>query len=483
VVGAHAERAGWALEHPEAPWAPAPPAPKVDVADPLAGASIYGWKCEATDKPVELGAKTSVESAMVDAPSGDAFALVNDDETGVTLRLSKLGKKELATKPVALLGAPKVMWTTTTRQSREGVAVVRAPRLTNGAVVPFVPKPPATKTTTKPAPTKKTAVTPKPVAPIPSASAAKPGTKPPTPATATTIELEVAWWSASTGRVHHATIKDAPSLAYAPSRVTAAGLVVTSAGWVSQHVAFAISNEGVVTRMPDEPLPTGFPTRDVVRAGKGIVSESVSYAGAGLVDWLEEPKSAWKSAQFALWNTIDGSGRATHEPAWLGAESGFFVAWSGSPGIEPGAWWVPTAKGAFDPNGVRELTLPALGSAAPQLCGKDSVSWPRVSLPQLAGRRHWISVDVDGLKADLATTDAIMRVGPKGEACVSAYRTATRWATGGEVLVVLEPHDGSAEAAIVRWPSGKPGVAHKASCTASSAAVPSALRWEQGWLP
>jgi hypothetical protein len=95
--------------------------------------------------------------------------------------------------------------------------------------------------------------------------------------------------------------------------------------------------------------------------------------------------------------------------------------------------------------------LPAQEAEPAEVCGAAHAAWPRVFAPHVRGRHHAVKLEAFGSVAWLATSGALLGVGPAGEACREALLVEAPWDDARGWLSLA----GSATSAVVR--ATKPG--------------------------
>lgn len=446
ILGDRATRVGWGTQ-PGAVVAE-PPAPKVASASALACTSEGEWK--------QLGALLAAPTAYdADVSANARWLAIRQDPTkgSVTVLLGKQGGKGLEIKEVSLFGPAGKDTATAVLPQIEGAAAIRY------AFKREAPKEDKEKPAAKkdPKDAAKDAKKPKPVGAIVD------GQK---------VDVEVAWYVASTGVVHHATIKGAGPLD--PRDVVASfkegpalanvGLLSIAQGGV--HVRpFAgkpdvplwfVREGGKVDRLPWPEVPskdvTGGPLSlrvDAVRAsGRSVV---LGVAGAQLwMAWANEAGTAWDTRTWGLWPDVRGAVEPTWDFTYVGAAGALRPAvvaqWPGGSGIDPTAW-AATLKGVeVDPSEVLAMPTQKALTDPPNACAATDAT-PRIVTPWSNGTRHPVVVTADGAESLMATSYAVLRGDPKSP-CVVAYEVKPIVRVKGDKP---KPADDAALSAVLPW--------------------------------
>ncbi len=325
------------------------------------------------------------------------------------------------------------------------------------------------------------------------------------------VDVELAWYVASTGKVHRAkisgagpldprdvvgTAKDAPSLA-------SVGLLSIAQGGV--HVRpFATKGDvplwfvhegGKVEKLPWPELPqkdlagAPLPLRvDAIRAGGRSVLLGV--AGAQLVmQWANDAANGWESRTWGLWP--DAKSKAewdfTYLPSAIGPRPAIVVQSPGAAGLPAGSWAAAVKGLESDPSEV--VALPSQKDLAdpPAACGASESA--RVVVPFAAGTRHPLTVSIDGVETLLATGSAVLR-GDGASACVVAYearplatkKPATPAAKSEDALGAILPWADKEHAFVFRTaPTGE--VAVRSLRCVEAKELPSGLDGAEGFGP
>ncbi len=409
-IGDRATRVGWGGGGGGAGSDPASAA--VASATPLTCATDGEWK--------PLGPVLAAPSAYEAELSAGArwLAIKHDHAKGsVSVVLGKTGAKGIETKEVSLFGP-----------SGKDVATAVLPQIEGAAAIRFAFKrdPGA-----KPDPKDKDAKDKKPSI----SGGVTDGQK---------VDVDVAWYVAATGAVHHARIHGAGPLdprdvvGTGKDSAAMANLSLLSIAQGGVHVRpFAtkpdvplwfVREGGKVDRLPWPDLPTKdiagapiTPRLDAVRAaGRSVI---LGVIGSQLfMSWANEGGTSWESRTWGLWPDVRNV-----EPSWdftYGPGTGtalrptVVVQWPGGAGIAPSAWGVPLKGVESDPSEAIPMATQTSLADPPSACSGDSGT--RVVAPFSSGTRHPLTVKGEGADVLLATTYAVVR-GDAKTACVAAY--------------------------------------------------------------
>ena len=449
IIGDRATRVGWGAA-PGATVAEAPVA-KVAAASAFACTTEGEWKA--------LGALLAAPTAYdADLSANARWLAIRQDPTkgNVTVLLGKQGAKGLEVKEVSLFGpAPKDTATAVLPQI-EGAAAIRYAFKREAPPKPIEDKDKEKKKDPKDA--AKDAKKPKP------AGAIVDGQK---------VDVEVAWFVASTGVVHHATIKGAgpldardvvASFKEGPALANVGLLSIAQGGVHVRPFAgkpevplWFVREGGKVDRLPFPDVPTkdvaGNPLSlrvDAVRAGGRSVVLGV--VGAQLwMAWANEAGTAWDNRTWGLWPDVRGSIEAswdfTYVPGTGGLRPAVVAQWPGGAGMPASAWAAPLKGLEADPS--EALAMPTQKSLLdpPTACVATDIS-PRLVTPWSIGTRHPVVVTNDGAEALMATSYAVLR-GDAKSPCVVAYEAKPIVRVKGDK--VGKPVDDSAFSAVLPW--------------------------------
>jgi len=259
------------------------------------------------------------------------------------------------------------------------------------------------------------------------------------------VDVEVAWYVASTGAVHHATIKgagpldprdvigggkDAAGANVGLLSIAQGGVHVRPFATKAEAPLFFVREGGKVDRLPWPELPTkditGSPLLlrvDAVRAASRTVV--VAMVGSQLLTaWANEAGSGWDTRVWGLWPELKSGPEASWDFSYVPVSTGglrpaIVVQWPGGAGIAPVAWGVPLKGVEADPSeAIAMPTQRTPGESEPACAATDSA--PRVVTPFSIGTRHPITVTGDVGEQILATGSAVLR-GDGKSACVLAY--------------------------------------------------------------
>lgn len=441
LIGDRAARVGWggAAIAAKAPTDPA--SAKIHARAPLACSVEGEWK--------SLGPLLSVPTAYdAEVAAAARWLAIRHDTTkgSVSVVLGKTGAKGIETKEVSLFGPAGKDTATAVLPQIEGAAAIRYAfkRETTSVTITKDDKDKDKKAK-------------------PASGGVVDGQK---------VDVEVAWYVASTGVVHRATIKGAgpldPRDVIGGSKEAAGanvGLLSIAQGGV--HVRpFATKPEsplwfvregGKVDRLPWPELPTKdvggspLPLRvDAVRAaGRTVI---VAMVGSQLLTaWANEAGSGWDTRAWGLWPELKNGPDASWDFSYVPGSAGglrpaIVVQWPGGAGIGPVAWGVPLKGVEADPSeAIAMPTQLTPGESEPACAATDAT--PRVVTPFSIGTRHPVLVTGDVGEQLLATGSAVLR-GDGKTACVLAYEAKP--IARGKTDKAKAPDEG-AYSAVIPW--------------------------------
>lgn len=469
LLGDHAARVGWDLPL----GAPGKDAPSIVAKKPVHRTPL---RCTAEGEWRTLpGASApSTSNADLGGPSRWILSKRDTQKGALAAVVGTVGPKGLETKEVPLFAPGPVDTAGHVIMQVEGVAALRYAFKRDTA-----PKTP-------------TAAAPLPPPKYPGGVAAKPYypgsySKVPPITAKQVVDVEVAWYVAATGKVHRGTIKAAGALD--PTRDVADGrelpstarpaLLSIAAGGL--HVRpfmsagadaplFFVSDAGKVEKLSWPEIPNkdvrgrNVSLRiDAARVGgRSVVFGDV---GGGLqlfLSWASANGQSWDSRVWGLWPELD-----EQRDAWLryvnSSDKPVLGVLVGAAKDAPSLAWSMSLEGMqADPTVIGALPTQKSVSDPPKACGKDAGPW-RMLVPWQTGTRHPMIVSLDGRDVSLATSSQIVRTGPSGEGCVSAFDAQV--VTGGAgksssewYSAVVAPDDlGHASLFRSAYKSGTPG--------------------------
>lgn len=415
-VGDRATRIGWGVT--TATKSVEPPQPKVVAAGPLACSGEGEWK--------QLGALLSPPSAYdVDQSTAGRWTAIRHDvaKGSVTVLLGKSGPKGIEVKEVSLFGPAAKDTATAVLPQIEGAAAIRYAFKREAP-----PKDDPKDKDAKDAKLKK----PKP------AGAIVDGQK---------VDVEVAWWVASTGAVHKARItgvgpldsrdvvasfKDGPALANVSLlSIAQGGVHVRPLVTRAEVPLWFVREGGKVERLSWPEIPS----KDVAGNALSMRVDAVRAAGRSVVlgvvgaqlwmAWANETGTAWDTRTWGLWPELrsaparEASWDFTYVPSALGPRPAVVAQWPGGADLPPTAWGAVLKGVEVDPSEVVALPTQKAAGGEPSACGAN-VTTPRVVAPWSVGTRHPLVVTQDGAESLMATSYAVLR-GDAKSACVIAY--------------------------------------------------------------
>jgi hypothetical protein len=464
LLGDAAFRGGWEIATAADAKPPKAGAPARDKPD-----AATAWKCTLEPTPTKrvllreaLGAAVAPRpgvawlGAVADGPTGTAKVV----EASVPSAGAPLAVTELPLFAAAQAGKGEPA--STVRATPQGVFAVRY-RFAR-EVTPTPPKAPPPKPTAPTAPTGRSA---KPAGSATSKPASGPGgatTTPPKPADkpAHKVDVEIAWYAASTGKVVRGTIPAAEGMepdahlvarkGYFEAKATAwiapgYGAVVRPFASRLDEPLWLISEAGKTTALP--PLAEPSYARRVAVRGAGALHLVSSNENGGqlFVATLDDGAKAWKTRVIAAWPSGASSpygARTSPFSAFSastagGAEPSIAFAIGGDALLSPHAWSL--SLGGEGPLAATALPTQRDLSLTPRTCGgaaAERATAARVALPYGQGTRHPIVVADGAMTRSLATWDAIAELDRRApeKACVAAFEASRPGYASGEWLSI-----------------------------------------------
>lgn len=493
LLGDRATRVGWDL--------PLGSTTSMEAAPPVAKKTIgrTPFKCTADGEWKPLVNVAGGSAANADLGGATRWVQSKRDPAKGTLGaiVGSVGPKGLDTKEITLFGQSPVDSAGTVIMQVEGVAALRY-------------------SFKRDKPTTSVAITPKPPIvgkyPIPSSVSKF------IPITAKqTVDIEVSWYLAATGKTYKGVIKGAgplePSKDVSDMReqpsIARTGLLSIAKGGIhvrpfmsagADSPLYWVSESGKVEKLvwPEVPLKDvrGRPLTlrlDAARVG----GRSVVFGdtGGGLqifLAWANQAGNTWESRAWGLWPEVDEA-----RDAWLrfidsGDKPILGVIAPGSKELAGAAFAVPVDGNKADPEVLGPLPTQKSMPDPPRACGKTPPPW-RITTPYTTGTRHPIQVSVDGREVIFASSNQIIRSGPGAEACVSAMDAqqvtmlGPKSTTGTtEWFSMLIHPDDLAHATLWRtaWKSGSGNetTVRTMSCTLAPGPVPETLANTAGFV-
>lgn len=269
------------------------------------------------------------------------------------------------------------------------------------------------------------------------------------------VDVEVAWYLASDGKVHRATLKgagpmqptdvydrrDQPSVAQTGVLSIAMGGIHVRAFKTAKPDAplYFVSDAGKIETLtwPEMPkkdargrtldLSRGL---DAARIGNrslvfGYVPWQTSLPPDGMqiaLAWSSGTKTStsWDERAWGLWPRDDG-GLLRLRYVDSGPSPAFVILYEGERGAPSASWMIPLKGPEADPSAI--VQLPTAGSLpdVPRACGKADWNAARFTLPSSEDARHPLVVQGD-FDLTMATREAVVRVTTEGkDACVSTW--------------------------------------------------------------
>lgn len=425
LIADRATRVGWELPLGAVGKVAGPPPPKKTLGrTPLKCSSDGEWKA--------LPGVSAASTANADLGGTSRWIVPQRDaqKNGLHALLGSINAKgALEVKDVTLLGPASADTAAAITMQVEGVAAMRYSFKRDKIATPVVPTPPTLK---KPPPGSKVMPVPPPIpSKVPAITAKQ------------SVDVEIAWYVAATGKVHHATIKNvgpldpvrdvydareqASQARYNLLSIAAGGIHVRPfASMGPDAPLYWVTESGKVEKLTWPEVPTrdvrgrNLPIRlDAARVGgRSVVFGDVGPGLQLFVAWANANGSAWESRAWGLWPEPEQSTDLYLRFVESSDKPVVGVLAKNKAGATGWAFPLP-ASVQSDPDGAQPLpTLPVTGDP-PKACGKDAGPW-RMLTPWAPGTRHPVIVSSEGKELLLATSSAILRTGPNGAAsCVS----------------------------------------------------------------
>lgn len=252
----------------------------------------------------------------------------------------------------------------------------------------------------------------------------------------------MAWYVASTGKVHKATLKGVGPLdprdvstSLKDAAIANVALLSVSTGEKGSGVhvrpfatkadvpLFYASDSGKVDRLPWPELPQKDVTggaltlrTDAVRVGNRSVILGFHH-GPGLQmwsSWANEAGTSWEPRTWGLWPSL--AGEVSWDFTYLGTTPALVVQWPGGAGLPPTAWAAPLKTPDADPQGAVSLPTQWVATAG---C-EPNAAGSRVVAPYVGGSRRPVTVTGEGEAIVLATGNALLK-GTGKSGCVAAW--------------------------------------------------------------
>jgi hypothetical protein len=490
-LGDRATRVGWDIAKTGVGSAmpPPKPAPKLVGRTPI--------KCSVSGEWTVLGNASLPTAGNVDLGGGTRWVLPRrDPKTGAAVALvgSVNAKGGFETKEVSLFGKADADTATQIIGQIEGAAAIRYSfkRDKDKKVAAIVPPPPMYTKTKKPYPY----TPPPPVGPqiLPKQ----------------TVDVEVAWYLAATGKVQRATIKgvgpldpakDLTDLRALPS-LARSGLISIAAGGVhvrplasaaSDAPLYFVREGGKVDKLPWPEVPTKDVAGrvlniriDAARMGKRSVLFGTAPGGIQVfAAWANEAGTAWETRSWGLWPVTDElKGEAYFRFFESGDKLFAGVSFTGFEGMRALGWAAPFTPDA-DPTSAIALPTQSALPDPPRPCGKDAQGGFRILLPWEKGTRHPILVSGEATDLILATNNAVTRVTPGSPACTAAFDSYRELPRTADNHVAIVAPDDLEHASLFRakgWTADGPEVSFRPmSCAFAKGPIPEALEESVGF--
>ncbi len=400
VIADRGARLGWEIAGPAdvKPWSE--PAPQ-QAAAPTPTRTLT---CTIGGAPVSLGRPTPV---LVEVGPHAWLAVREDRETGAASALvpvaPKAGAVDLTTREIALLPKGK------------GDAVLWSAATPGGAVaLRFAAK----------------------------------------PKNSATSDVEIAWYVASTGKVHRATLDGAATADPAlhdrepdgAPRAKATAVIVPGFGvWVRPSAVKGNQDlwlvreggaKGKKVALP-KPWPAG-PLSGARVGGQSLVfalHREWNDAQNAVLGVLDDAGTAWSHAVWSAWPSLTpragAAARSTLVPslAALGGKPSLVVAQPGDEALGPHAWALPIDATSIQGGLVEPVALPLYDALAGK-GGDEKVCAPKatgaaIEIPYPAAGRPKVVVRDGGSSRSYAYSNAIVKLGKAKEACASSLVVVT----------------------------------------------------------
>jgi len=492
LIADRATRVGWDLPLGSTSGSEAaPPAKKTVGRTPI--------KCTADGEWKPLVGVSNGTTSNADLGGGTRFVLAKRDATKGALSavVGTVGPKGLDTKDLTLIPAGSVDSAGTVSMQVEGVVALRynfKRDKTSSPTMP-IPKPPMGKPYPYPIPyaSKYVPITPKQI-----------------------VDVDVAWYLASTGKIYKGTIKNAgaidptkdltdgrelPSTARTALLSIAAGGVhvrpFPSAG--SDAPLYFVGENGKVDKLVWPEIPT----KDV--RGRNVTlridaarvnNRSIVFGdtGGGLqmfLAWANQGGTAWETRAWGLWPELEDARDVYLRFVDSGDKPILGVIATPNKEFAGAAFAVPLEGTKSDPDVLGTLPMQKTMTDPPRACAKGTTPPWRIMVPFSTGTRHPLTVNSDGRDLLFATTTQIFRAGPSGDPCVSAIDAqqitpASVKSGTSEYFNVIIPPDDLGHASLFRsiWKSvgGNETAVRTMSCTYAPGPVPEALANTPGFV-
>jgi photosystem II stability/assembly factor-like uncharacterized protein len=325
-----------------------------------------------------------------------------------------------------------------------------------------------------------------------------------------TVDVDVAYWHAASGKMVHATLKGAGPLEPSkdiserrdqPSEARVAflrfgpgGMYVrpfASAG--PDSVVYFVSPEGKVEKLSWPELPTKdarganlWLSYETAHVGKRtLVFGQSSSHGQVLMAWSNDAGTNWETRTWGMWPEIEGAPNDAAIRVLHGAASPTIAVFaSGGAAIAPVGWATPLSPGEPDPTTSFALPTQKTLGDAPHACDKAGLAMPRVVAPYNRGTRHPVLVTADGNDLLLATNQATLHVSPSGDACLGMWEAVPPAWRAGDQYNALVPLDDLGHAWLFRSTSksGEQQVRTMTCSASKETPIPTTLQNVDGFM-
>lgn len=325
------------------------------------------------------------------------------------------------------------------------------------------------------------------------------------------VDLEVSFWHAATGKIVRGTIKgagpldpsrdllerrDQPSDARVALMTAGPGgvLVRPFASATADSVAYFVGEGGKVDKLAWPELPTRdarganlWLRYETARVGKRTLLYGMSSSHAQvLMAWANEAGTNWETRTWGLFPEVEGAPNDATIRLLHGAATPTLAVFSGNGASPLGPLGFATPLAAGEPDPISSFALPTQRSLGDgRACDKAGLAGPRVVAPYSRGTRHPVLIDLDGVELLLATNQATLHVPPAGgDGCLGMWEATPPVWRSGDQFNALVPLDDLGHSVLFRSTSkSSEQQARVLSCTLSKETpVPASLNNVDGFV-
>jgi photosystem II stability/assembly factor-like uncharacterized protein len=316
------------------------------------------------------------------------------------------------------------------------------------------------------------------------------------------VDVELAWWVASTGQVKHATIRgvgpldpnDVAFMAKDSSLLAGVGLLSIAQGGI--HVRplqradaplYFASDAGKVEKLTFPSVPSKDPAGepiglhlDALRAGNRSVLIGIGEPGVQLfAAWANEAGTSWDAHTWGAWP--GGMRDVGFDFTYVGGRPAIVALHTSDRAATSQGFAVPLEP-KDDPGEPTSVATQASLGAMPRACGgASSVSGlPRVVAPFGAGTRHPVIVTGEAAELTMATTNALVHGKGGDDGCVRAFEAQPQAWSGGQRHGAIVSTEDLAHSTLFKI-EGETMSAKPMSCTLENAPVPASLADVEGF--